>query len=69
MRIFELNADEHPNSANAFDSLGEGYADAGDTQKAIQAYRKSVELNPGNSGAKRMILKTRRKEITHSEIA
>jgi hypothetical protein len=62
VRIFELNAHEHPNSANAFDSLGEGYADAGDTQKAIQAYRKSVELNPGNNGARRMIQKLEEKK-------
>lgn len=62
VRIFELNAHEHPNSANAYDSLGEGYADSGDTQKAIQAYRKSVELNPGNNGAKRMILKLEEKK-------
>lgn len=62
VRIFALNAHEHPNSANAYDSLGEGYADAGETQKAIQAYRKSVELNPGNNAAKRMILKLEEKK-------
>jgi hypothetical protein len=62
VRIFEVNAHEHPNSANAYDSLGEGYADAGDTQHALQAYRRSVELNPGNSGAKQMILKLEEKK-------
>jgi hypothetical protein len=62
VRVFEVNAHEHPNSANAYDSLGEGYADAGDTQKAIQAYRKSVELNPGNNGAKQIILKLEEKK-------
>jgi tetratricopeptide (TPR) repeat protein len=62
VRIFEVNAHEHPNSANAYDSLGEGYADAGDVQKAIQAYRRSVELNPGNDGAKQMILKLEEKK-------
>ena len=60
--IFEVNAHEHPNSANAYDSLGEGYADAGDTPQAIQAYRKSVQLNPSNNGAKNMILKLEEKK-------
>jgi hypothetical protein len=62
VRVFEVNAHEHPNSANAYDSLGEGYADAGDTQHALQAYRKSVELNPGNNDAKQMILKLEEKK-------
>jgi hypothetical protein len=62
VRIFEVNAHEHPNSANAYDSLGEGYADVGDTHQAIQAYRKSVELNSGNNGAKQMILKLEEKK-------
>lgn len=62
VRVFEVNAHEHPNSANAYDSLGEAYADAGDTQHALQAYRRSVELNPANSDAKQMILKLEEKK-------
>lgn len=57
IQVFEVNTHEHPTSPNAYDSLGESYADAGDTQYALQAYRRSVELNPGNVGAKRMIVK------------
>jgi tetratricopeptide (TPR) repeat protein len=53
--IFEVNARAHPKSANAYDSLGEGYADAKDKQHALDAYRRSLELNPGNENAKRMI--------------
>jgi hypothetical protein len=62
VRVFEVNAHAHPHSANAYDSLGEGYADAGDTQRALQAYRKSVELNPSNTGAKQMILRLEEKK-------
>jgi hypothetical protein len=55
--IFESNAQMHPASANAFDSLGEAYADAKDAQRALAAYQRSYELNPANENAKRMIAK------------
>jgi len=53
--IFEVNARNHPNSSNAYDSLGEAYANARDKQRALDAYRKSVELNPENTSAKHVI--------------
>ena len=53
--IFEVNARTHRNSWNAYDSLGEAYANARDKQHALEAYRKSVTLNPQNSNAKQMI--------------
>jgi tetratricopeptide (TPR) repeat protein len=53
--IFEVNALTHPNSWNAYDSLGEAYLNARDKQYALDAYRKSVELNPENTNAKQMI--------------
>jgi tetratricopeptide (TPR) repeat protein len=53
--IFEVNARTHPNSSNAYDSLGEAYVNAHDKQRALDAYRKSVELNPENTNAKQMI--------------
>jgi hypothetical protein len=53
--IFEVNARTHPNSSNAYDSLGEAYVNAQDKQRALDAYRKSVELNPENTNAKQMI--------------
>ena len=53
--VLEVNARVHPNSWNAFDSLGEAYADAGDKQNALKAYRRSLELNPANTNGKHMI--------------
>lgn len=44
--IFALNTEEHPDSANAWDSLGEAYATAGDRDKAIASYRRAVKLDP-----------------------
>jgi hypothetical protein len=53
--VFQVNARTHPDSWNAWDSLGEGYANAHDKENALQAYKKSVELNPKNSGGQQMI--------------
>jgi hypothetical protein len=53
--MFELNVREHPDSWNAWDSLGEGYMNARDKQRAIAAYQKSLELNPENTNGKQMM--------------
>lgn len=47
--VFHLNAKEHPESWNVWDSLGEGYEMAGDIGKARVYYKKSVALNPKNT--------------------
>ena len=49
--IFILNTEEFPESANVYDSLGEAYATKGEKELAIQNYAKSLQLNPGNTGA------------------
>jgi tetratricopeptide (TPR) repeat protein len=53
--ILEVNARTHPNSWNAYDSMGEAYVNARDKEHALNAYRKSLELNPDNANAKQMI--------------
>ena len=57
LEFLKMNTIEFPNSANAFDSLGEAYMENGDSKKAIENYKKSIELNPGNDNAKKMIEK------------
>lgn len=47
--VLKLAADLHPDSWNAFDSLGEAYAANGDKALAIAAYRQSLVLNPKNT--------------------
>jgi len=49
--IFKTNTDRHPQSANAWDSLGEGYALSDDKENAIKCFKKSLTLNP-NDGTK-----------------
>jgi dienelactone hydrolase len=51
MDVFRLNAEAHPQSADAHDSLAEGYLVNGKKDQAIRSYRRSVELNPGNKNA------------------
>ncbi|HTD42104.1 MAG TPA: alpha/beta hydrolase-fold protein [Mucilaginibacter sp.] len=43
-KLFKRNTDYYPNSANAYDSLGDYYVAAGDKQKAIEAFTKSLSL-------------------------
>jgi len=51
IEIFKLNVTEHPDSWNAYDSLGKAYKKNGDNELAIKNYKKSLELNPENTDA------------------
>lgn len=53
--IFRLNADTFPHSANTWDSLGQALLAKGDHESAIHYYRRSLELDPSNCDAERMI--------------
>ena len=48
--VFRFNTEAYPESWNVYDSLGEAYMENGDKELAIEFYRKSVELNPDNTG-------------------
>lgn len=56
-RIFELNVELHPDSANTYDSLGEAYMAAGDKAQAVKNYEKSLALNPQNTNPTAMLKK------------
>ena len=55
LAVFQLNVSEHPESGNAYDSLGEAFATLGDRKHAIEAYEKSLKLDPKNENAKEKI--------------
>ena len=46
IEILTMNTKKYPNSANAWDSLGEAYATKGDKASAIKNFKKSLSLNP-----------------------
>jgi predicted Zn-dependent protease len=58
--LFKLNTKAYPDSANAWDSLGDGYQATNDIQDARMAYARSVELNPDNEHAKGELAKLRK---------
>ncbi len=53
--IMQLETELYPGDANAWDSLGEVYAKNGQKSLAIDAYRKSLVLNPANGNATKQI--------------
>lgn len=46
--IFKLNTEAFPKSANVYDSYGEALMALGNKTEAIENYKQSVKLNPGN---------------------
>ncbi|MCB0617878.1 MAG: DUF2911 domain-containing protein [Saprospiraceae bacterium] len=46
LAIFEANAAKYPDDPNVWDSLGEGYVNAGQKDKAIEALKRSLSMNP-----------------------
>lgn len=59
IEIFKLNVWSYPGGYNTYDSLGEAYLTAGNTQLAILNYEKSLSLNPKNTNAVEIVKKLR----------
>jgi len=55
IEIFKLNIEVYPEYANGYDSLGEAYMTKGDRELAVINYAKSLELDPNNSNAVRIL--------------
>jgi tetratricopeptide (TPR) repeat protein len=53
--VMEKTVELYPGSWNAWDSLGEVSAKAGKKERAIECYRKSLELNPKNKNGRAML--------------
>ncbi|MFT3936267.1 MAG: hypothetical protein QM726_21740 [Chitinophagaceae bacterium] len=52
LQIFTLNTQLYPNGYNTFDSLGECLLFLGRKKEGVEAYKKSLALNPKNENAK-----------------
>jgi serine-type D-Ala-D-Ala carboxypeptidase/endopeptidase len=70
LAIFKINVEMYPNSSNVYDSYGEALMKNGQLDLAIENYKKSVELNPGNGNGilalEKMGVKIRRVEISET---
>ena len=55
VEIFKLNVEAYPSASNTYDSLGEAYAAINERDLAISNYKKSLELNPNNANASRVL--------------
>ncbi|WP_413667906.1 serine hydrolase [Mucilaginibacter sp. Mucisp86] len=53
--VFEYNTKLFPKSGNVFDSLGEAYYNQGNKPLALLNYKKSLQLDPANDNAKKII--------------
>jgi CubicO group peptidase (beta-lactamase class C family) len=49
IEVFKLNVEDHPQSSNTYDSLGEAYMIDGNKELAIKNYQRSIELDPKNA--------------------
>jgi hypothetical protein len=54
LAIFIRNTKDHPDSWNAWDSLGEAYAATGDKTKAVASYQKALSLTTDPAQRKRI---------------
>jgi tetratricopeptide (TPR) repeat protein len=57
IRVFQLNVEAYPQSDNTYDSLGEAYMNDGDKAQAIANYQRSLQINPRNTNAVKMLQK------------
>jgi CubicO group peptidase (beta-lactamase class C family) len=55
LETFQLNMELFPSSWNVYDSYGEILLKVGRKEEAIKMYRKSIELNPGNDGGRKVL--------------
>lgn len=55
LKILKLNTELYPEGFNTFDSYGECLIKLGKLNEGIEAYKKSLRLNPGNENAKTVL--------------
>ena len=53
--IFKLNVQAFPKSSNVYDSYGEALMALGNKTEALENYKKSVKLNPGNENGLKIL--------------
>ena len=54
-KIFRLSIQVFPNRDNPYDSYAEALMELGEKEESIKYYKKSLEINPDNKNAIKMI--------------
>ena len=49
LAVFKMNVELYPEAFNVYDSYGEALLKAGNKEEGIANYKKSIEINPGNT--------------------
>ncbi len=57
LEVFKLNTELFPGSWNVYDSYGEALEKTGQKEEAIRMYKKSLQLNPNNTGGAEQLKK------------
>ena len=57
LAVFEVNMIAHPESFNVYDSYAEALMEDGQNEEAIKYYKKSIDMNPGNTNGVQMLKK------------
>jgi tetratricopeptide (TPR) repeat protein len=57
LKVFELNVKTHPFSANCYDSWAEAYLKSGNKAKAIEYYKKALQIYPNLESSKKALKK------------
>ncbi len=60
IKLFKLNLEEYPNSASAYQGMGDAYRKCDQIVLAIENYKKSLELNPDNENVKKALKKLKK---------
>jgi len=57
LTVFKINTLAFPTNANTFDSLAEAYLEMGETELAIENYKKVLDMKPDDENAKKALTK------------
>jgi tetratricopeptide (TPR) repeat protein len=55
IKIFQLNTEVFPDSANVYDSLGDAYARGGNKARAIESYQKALAIDPQKTSSSKAL--------------
>ena len=62
IKLFQMNVELFPDAFNTYDSLAEAYMLKGEKELAVKFYKKSLELNPNNTNAVKMLERMKKDE-------